>query len=87
MDYPVKTPQQLAQVLKGIRKDRRLTQATIASRMGSVQSKISALELQPGRTSVERLLRVLSILGVDLILRDRSTPTRNRTPSKSPSEW
>jgi HTH-type transcriptional regulator/antitoxin HipB len=71
MDYPVKTPQQLAQVLKGVRKDRRITQAAVASRMGSLQSKISALELNPGKASVERLLRMLSILEVDLILRDR----------------
>lgn len=83
MDYPVKTPQQLAQVLRGIRKDRRLTQKAVASRMHSLQSKISALELRPERASVGRLLRMLSILEVDLILRDRSSP-RRRGSSKTP---
>lgn len=81
MDYPVKTPEQLAQVLKGVRKDRGLTQTAVASRMRSLQSKISALELHPEKASVERFLRMLSILEVDLILRDR------RTPRRRSSQW
>ena len=84
MDYPIKTPQQLVQVLKGIRKDRRLTQASVAARMSSLQSKISALELHPEKASVGRLLRMLSILEVDLILRDRNA-SRSRQSSKS--QW
>ena len=84
MDYPVKTPQQLAQVIRGIRKDRRMTQAMVAARMSSLQSKISAFELNPAKASVERLFRMLSILEVDLILRDRST-SGTRQPSKS--QW
>jgi HTH-type transcriptional regulator/antitoxin HipB len=84
MDYPIKTPQQLAQVLKGIRKDRRLTQATVATRMNSLQGKISLLELHPEKASVSRLLRMLSVLGVDLILRDRDA-ARARQPKKA--QW
>lgn len=84
MDYPIKTPQQLVQVLKGIRKDRRLTQATVATRMNSLQGKISLLELHPEKASVGRLLRMLSVLGVDLILRDRDA-ARARQPTKS--QW
>ena len=84
MDYPIKTPQQLAQVLKGIRKDRRLTQATVAARMNSLQGKISLLELHPEKASVSRLLRMLSVLGVDLILRDRDAA---RARQRTKSQW
>lgn len=84
MDYPIKTPQQLVQVLKGIRKDRRLTQAAVAARMNSLQSKISLLELHPEKASVGRLLRMLSVLGVDLILRDRDAA---RARQRTKAQW
>ena len=71
MEYPVKTPQQLAQILRGIRKDRRLTQVAVADQIGSLQSKISTFESNPAKYSIDRLFRLLSVLGLELVIRDR----------------
>ena len=71
MNYPAKTPTQLGQLLKAFRLERRMTQAEVAARMGLDQAKISALEANPARTSVERIFRLLSVLGVDVVLSDR----------------
>jgi HTH-type transcriptional regulator/antitoxin HipB len=80
MDYPVRTPTQLGQLLKALRMERKLTQADVAARMGLLQSKISALEANPGRTSVERMFRLLSVLGVELVLRQRGAAKQRRSP-------
>lgn len=85
MDYPVRTPAQLGQLLKGLRGERRMTQADVAARMGLLQGKISALEANPGRTSVERMFRLLSVLEVDLVLRPRGGAKPPRSARKP--EW
>ena len=82
MDYPVRTPTQLGQLLKALRTERKLTQADVAARMGLLQSKISALETNPGRTSVERMFRLLSVLGVELVLRQRGAAKQRRSPGE-----
>jgi HTH-type transcriptional regulator/antitoxin HipB len=82
MDYPVRTPTQLGQLLKALRTERKLTQADVAARMGLLQSKISALEANPGRTSVERMFRLLSVLGVELVLRQRGAAKQRRSPGE-----
>lgn len=82
MDYPIRTPEQLGQVLKGLRKDRGMTQAAVAARMGTLQGKVSALEAQPGKTSVERLFRMLSVLGIELVLREQGAPAAGRERKK-----
>lgn len=82
MDYPIRTPEQLGQVLKGLRKDRGMTQAAVAARMGTLQGKVSALEAQPGKTSVERLFRMLSVLGIELVLRERVAAAAGRERRK-----
>ena len=35
MDYPIKTPGQLGAVLKGFRRDRKLTQAAVGAAVGA----------------------------------------------------
>ncbi len=82
MDYAIRTPAQLGQVLKGLRRDRRLTQAAVAARMGLVQSKVSTLEADPGKTSVDRFFRLLSALGMELVLREKGGTTNARGRKK-----
>jgi HTH-type transcriptional regulator / antitoxin HipB len=68
MDYPVKTTSQLRPLLKAFRKAAGLTQATMASHLGVTQQTYAQLELNPSAVSVERLFRVLRVLGVELSL-------------------
>ena len=83
MDYLVRTPAQLGQVLKGLRRERGMSQAQVAAQMGILQSKISALEADPKTISVERLFHLLAVLGVEPVLRPRGASTQRRA-SKAP---
>lgn len=70
VDYPVKTLGQLRPILQGFRKAAGLTQAMMASRLGVTQQTYAQLEANPAAISVERLFRVLRVLGADLTLTD-----------------
>jgi HTH-type transcriptional regulator / antitoxin HipB len=81
MDYPAQTPQQLAQVLRGFRRRKQLTQSEAARKAGLLQKTISTLEVMPERATVESLFRLLSALQVEFVLRDKDA-----VPS-SPTQW
>jgi HTH-type transcriptional regulator / antitoxin HipB len=82
-DYPVRTPEQLPGLLQAFRKEAGLTQAEVALRLGITQQTVSALERNAETVSAERLLRLLNILGVQLVLRNTAGDQIN--PSDSPS--
>lgn len=70
MNYTITTLDQLRPILLGFRKSRGLTQAGAAARLGIAQQTYAQLESNPGVVSVERLFKVLRVLGVDLVLAD-----------------
>lgn len=70
MDYPVRTADQLAHILKGVRAQKKLSQQALGDNIGLRQAAISTLEGAPGAVSLDRLLRVFSALGLELIVRD-----------------
>ena len=70
-DYPVRTEQQIALLIKAFRKAKGLTQADLANVLGVTQQTASAFERNPATTSVSRFMRTLSALGVELVLRER----------------
>ena len=74
-DYPVRTEQQIALLIKAFRKAKGLTQADLANALGVTQQTASALERNPATTSVSRFMRTLSALGVELVLRERNPIT------------
>ena len=71
MDYPIKTSAQLGPVLAGIRRDRKLTQASIGKKVGLAQNAVSVLETASSKASLQQLFKVLSALELDLVVRDR----------------
>ena len=73
MDYPVKLASQLGPVVAGVRRSLKLTQTEVARRMGADQAAISDLERDASRASLERVLKLLSVLGCDLLIRGRRT--------------
>ncbi len=77
------TPDQLASVLRGQRQARKLTQKQAAALVGLLPKTISALESDPERASVGSLFKLLSALGLELILQ----PKVGVEPSTSQSEW
>jgi HTH-type transcriptional regulator/antitoxin HipB len=79
-EYNAQTPDQLAQILRGYRKERKLSQAAVADRTGMLAKTVSALENHPEKAMVDSLFQLLSGLDVELVLRDR----RSR---RSPAKW
>lgn len=79
MEAFIATPSQLGPILQDRRKQRGLTQAELGSRVGLIQSAVARAEGHPERMTTERLFRLLSGLGLELVLRDRAEP--------EPSEW
>lgn len=67
--YPVRTSSQLPDLLQAFRKQAGLTQAELALRLGVTQQTYSALERNADKVGAARLLKLLNILGVELVLR------------------
>lgn len=83
-EFTVRTAEQLPALLQGFRKQAGLTQAAAAMRLGVTQQTLSALERNAAKVSADRLLELLSILGVELVLRQGGeSPTPK--PSGGPS--
>ncbi|WP_321785214.1 helix-turn-helix transcriptional regulator [Burkholderia pyrrocinia] len=68
MAFPVQTLTQLRPILVGFRKSAGLTQAQLAARLGVTQQSYAQLEANPSAVSIERLFKVLNMLGVRMTL-------------------
>ena len=88
-DYTVRTAGQLTSLLRSFRSRRGMGQSEIAGNLGTTQQEISRLERDPAATSVGRLMKVLAVLEVDLVLRDRKgepeLPGESRAPTSE--QW
>lgn len=67
-DHPLRTAEQLSVLLQAFRKDSGLTQSEVALRLGVTQQTYSTLERNAETVGVGRLLKLLGILGVELVL-------------------
>ncbi len=77
----ITTPSQVGEILRGRRKARRLSQQDLAARLGISQSRLSTLEDNPAGLTLDRLILLAKLLGLELVLQDKSDP-----PS-SKEEW
>jgi HTH-type transcriptional regulator/antitoxin HipB len=71
-EYHLRTAEQLSLLLQAFRKESGLTQSEVALRLGVTQQTYSTLERNAESVGVARLLKLLGILGVELVL---SKPT------------
>jgi HTH-type transcriptional regulator/antitoxin HipB len=77
----LRTPAQLAQLLIALRRQRRISQTALAQKAGGIsQARLSALELNPGRFTLERLLLLLAALDLELVVRPRRQ-------APEPAQW
>lgn len=68
----IRAPAQLGVALRGVRQQHGLSQQDLALKVGGTsQARLSQLELQPGRLTVERLLLILAALDLELVVRPR----------------
>lgn len=67
-DYHLRTAEQLSVLLQAFRKESGLTQSEVALRLGVTQQTYSTLERNAGTVGMGRLLKLLGVLGVELVL-------------------
>jgi HTH-type transcriptional regulator / antitoxin HipB len=80
--YPIKTLSQLPLALKGFRKEKGLTQAAMAERLGITQQSYAYFETNPATATLGRIFMVLRMLDVEISLNQTSPATRKgATPS------
>ena len=60
--------QQLGPLIQSARKSAGLTQTQLAQRLGISQSRMSAMELDPGTISVDQLLALLAALNHEIVV-------------------
>ncbi|HLO61489.1 MAG TPA: helix-turn-helix transcriptional regulator [Azonexus sp.] len=81
MIYPIKTLSQLPPMLKGFRKEKGLTQAAMAERLGITQQSYAYFEANPATATLERLYLVLRLLDVEISLDQTSSAITKTKPS------
>jgi HTH-type transcriptional regulator/antitoxin HipB len=79
----ITSPAQLAAVLRGHRHDRGLTQKEAGLKVGLLPKTVSALELDPGRSTVATLFKLLSALDLELSLQPKGQQSSHTTSSKA----
>lgn len=79
MENIVNTPGQLGRALRQTRKAKARTQSQIGDAVGLLPKTVSALELAPDRSQVGNLLKLLSALELELVLRPKQ--------DTGPGEW
>lgn len=70
--YKLSTSDQIGQLLTARRKALGLTQTEVAARLGISQNRLSEIENQPGVLTVERLLALTGILGLEVGLQEHA---------------
>ena len=86
--FAVHAAEQLPALLKAFRKAAGLTQGEVAARLGVTQQTLSALERNAQKVSVERLLHLLGILGVDMVLQKKpASPGNESQPTGGAPQW
>lgn len=86
--FAVRTADQLPGLLQGFRKAAGLTQAQVATRLGVTQQTLSALERNASSVSAARLMKLLAILGVELVLRQPGGGgDTGDAPAAQPPQW
>jgi HTH-type transcriptional regulator/antitoxin HipB len=71
MENIVNTPDQLGQVLRQFRKAKYRTQADVGAAVGLLPKTVGTLELSTARSQVGSLLKLLSALDLELVLRPK----------------
>lgn len=66
--FIVRTPRQLSTLMRAFRKQAGMSQAELASRLGISRQAVTALERDPESATFERLMKVWSVLGLEVSL-------------------
>lgn len=70
---------QAVELIRQRRKAKGISQQQLASKLGVTQARLSEVENARAHLSVDRLIAVAALLGLELVLRE--------APPKQPTEW
>ncbi len=84
--YTVRTADQFPALLQAFRKEAGLTQSEAALRLGVTQRTYSALERNAETVGAARLLKLLGILGVELVLNKPGASLQPRPAHADPNK-
>jgi HTH-type transcriptional regulator / antitoxin HipB len=73
---------QLGPILATRRRASKLTQRALAAKLTISQNRLSEIEANPGTLTVDRLLELANLLGLELVIQDRPP-----TQASSQVEW
>ena len=62
---------QVGEILRGRRKARQLPQQELATKLGISQSRLSTLEAEPSGLTLDRLIALCNLLGLELVLQEK----------------
>ncbi|HEU4779685.1 MAG TPA: helix-turn-helix domain-containing protein [Steroidobacteraceae bacterium] len=74
----INTPKQIGANLSSRRKHLKLSQTDVASRLGLSQNRLSELESRPETLTVEQLLALLNVLGLEMSLHERDAAGKTK---------
>ena len=72
MQLIITNPNQVAEILRGRRKARRMPQQQLAAKLGISQSRLSAVESGSAALTMDRLITLANVLGLQLVLQDKA---------------
>jgi len=64
---------QLRQIITARRRAAKLSQSALAAKLSLSQNRLSEIEATPGSLTVERLLELCNLLGLEVVIQDRSS--------------
>jgi len=79
-EMPTRAPQQLGQAIGRYRAKMQLSQAALAKSAGVRQATISKVEKGIGTTELETIFAVCAALGLEVVVRPRSSKTSQFRP-------
>jgi HTH-type transcriptional regulator/antitoxin HipB len=79
---PIASTAQIGATLSARRKHLELTQQIVGARVGLSQNRLSVLESRPETLTVEQLIALLNVLGLEMRISER-TPMKPSTTNSS----
>jgi HTH-type transcriptional regulator/antitoxin HipB len=81
MQQVLSVPSQLGVLLKAARKEAGISQVKLAERLGISQSRMSHMELNPGSVSLEQLLALFGVLGLEMLVGSKNPARLSAYPT------
>ena len=75
---------QVAEIIRGRRKARRISQSQLAGKLGISQSRLSAIEAGSSDLTLDRLIVLANVLDLQLVLQDKADKPSKPRPR---AEW